>query len=149
MRAVVQRVREARVEVADEIVARMGAGLLTLVGVGQEDGPAEAGELARKLVHLRIFEDAEGRMNRSVLDEGGTLCVVSQFTLYGDTQKGRRPSFGGAAPPEQAEPLVEAVVEAARGLGATVVTGRFGSHMQLHLVNDGPVTLWLDTQRAR
>lgn len=148
MRAVVQRVREARVEVAGETVAQMGLGLLTLVGVGLDDGPADAGELARKLVHLRVFEDAGGRMNRSLLDQGGTLCVVSQFTLYGDTRKGRRPSFGRAAPPERAESLIEAVVEAARGLGAPVVTGRFRTHMQVHLVNDGPVTLWLDTQRS-
>ena len=147
MRAVVQRVSEASVRVAGETVAAMGPGLLALVGVGHDDGPAEASELARKLVHLRIFRDDAGRMNRSLLDSGGTLGVVSQFTLFGDARKGRRPAFVDAARPEQAEPLVEAVAEAARGLGAPVVTGRFGAHMEVALRNDGPVTLLLDTAR--
>ena len=147
MRAVVQRVQEARVEVAGEVVAEMQCGLLVLLGVGPEDTAAEAEVLARKIVHLRIFEDEEGRMNRSLLDEGGTLGVVSQFTLYGDARKGRRPSFGGAAAPEHARPLVEAMAEAARQHGAPVVTGRFRAHMKVHLVNDGPVTLWLDTDQ--
>ncbi|MEE3326941.1 MAG: D-aminoacyl-tRNA deacylase [Myxococcota bacterium] len=146
MRAVVQRVLEARVEVAGDVVAQMQAGLLVLLGVGQDDTPEQAQQLARKIVHLRIFEDAQGRMNRSLLEEGGTLGVVSQFTLYGDARKGRRPSFGAAAAPEQASPLVDEVVEAARSLGASVVTGQFRAHMRVHLVNDGPVTLWLDTE---
>jgi len=145
MRAVVQRVLEARVDVAGEVVAQMEAGLLVLLGVGTEDTSEQAQQLARKIVHLRIFEDEAGRMNRSLLDQGGTLAVVSQFTLYGDARKGRRPSFGGAAPAELARPLVEEVADAARQLGASVVMGQFQAHMQVHLVNDGPVTLWLDT----
>lgn len=149
MRAVVQRVLEARVRVAGEEIARMDQGVLALVGVGLEDGQDDAHQLARKLVELRIFEDESGRMNRSLLDEGGTLGVVSQFTLLAETQKGRRPSFGQAAPPERAEPLIEAVVEAARERGVEVVTGRFRAHMQVELVNDGPVTLWLETRRSR
>jgi D-tyrosyl-tRNA(Tyr) deacylase len=147
MRAVAQRVREARVEVEGEEVASMGPGLLALVGVGQEDEPADAAELARKLVHLRVFADAEGRMNRSLLDAGATLGVVSQFTLFGDARQGRRPSFAEAAPPERAEGLIEAVVAAAREAGAPVVTGRFRAMMQVSLVNDGPVTILLDTRR--
>ena len=147
MRAVVQRVTHAEVSVGGEIVGRMQAGLLALVGVAKDDGPADAEELARKLVHLRILDDAEGRMNQSLLDQGGTLGVVSQFTLLGDVRKGRRPSWSEAAPPEQAEPLVGAVVEAARAAGLTVVEGRFRAEMQVHLCNDGPVTLLLDTRR--
>jgi len=143
---VVQRVQSAEVVVADERVARIGSGLLAFVGVSREDEPGDAEELARKLVHLRIFEDELGRMNRSLCDTAGELCVVSQFTLLGDTRKGRRPSFGEAAAPELAAPLVEAVAEAARSHGVSVVTGRFGAHMKVHLTNDGPVTLWLDTR---
>ncbi len=146
MRAVVQRVLEARVEVAGEVVAQMQGGLLVLLGVGHGDTSEQAEQLARKIVHLRIFEDEDGRMNRSLLEQGGTLCVVSQFTLYGDSKKGRRPSFGSAAPPDLARPRVEEVAEAARQLGAPVVTGQFQAHMKVHLVNDGPVTLWLDTE---
>jgi len=148
MRAVVQRVLSARVEVEGQPVGEMGAGLLALVGVGREDGEDDALELVRKLVELRIFPDAEGRMNRSLRDVGGALGVVSQFTLHGDTRKGRRPSFVAAAPPEQAEPLVEAVAAAARGMGLAVMTGRFRAHMRVSLVNDGPVTLWVDTGRG-
>ncbi len=134
-------------EVEGEIVSEMGKGLLALVGVARDDAETDADELARKLVHLRIFPDAEGRMNRGLLETGGTLGVVSQFTLLGDTRKGRRPAFVESAPPEIAEPLVERVVAAARSLGAPVVTGRFRAHMQVHLVNDGPVTLWVDTRK--
>ena len=148
MRAVAQRVREARVHVDGEEVAAMGRGLLALVGVGREDGAAEALELARKLVHLRVFADEEGRMNRSLLEVGGTLGVVSQFTLFGDVRGGRRPSYAGAAPAEQAKSLVEAVTEAARELGAPVVTGRFQAMMEVSLVNDGPVTILLDTDKT-
>jgi D-tyrosyl-tRNA(Tyr) deacylase len=144
---VVQRVSCAQVRVEGEELARMERGLLALVGVGREDGPDDARELAQKLVHLRVFPDDEGRMNRSLLDVGGTLGVVSQFTLYGDARKGRRPFFGAAAPPEQAAPLVAAVVEAARTLGADVVTGRFRTQMEISLVNEGPVTILLDTER--
>lgn len=147
MRAVVQRVEEASVEVDGETVGAMGTGLLALVGVGTEDGAHDAREMARKLVHLRIFEDDEGLMNRSLLDVGGTLGVVSQFTLFGDCRKGRRPSFGQAAGPEVAEPLVDAVVLAAEALGVSVVTGRFRTTMRVSLVNQGPVTLLLDTQK--
>lgn len=147
MRAVVQRVSRARVRVGGDCVAEMGEGLLALVGVGRADDAGHARELARKLVHLRVFPDAEGRMNRSLLDAGGTLGVVSQFTLLGDVRKGRRPSWVEAAPPERAEPLVEAVAEAARTLGASVVTGRFRATMDVELVNHGPVTLLIDTER--
>ncbi len=148
MRAVAQRVLDASVEVEGEVVASMGAGLLALVGVGRDDGEAQAAELARKLVHLRVFADDEGRMNRSLLEAGGTLGVVSQFTLFGDVRQGRRPSYAAAAPAEQAAPLVEAVAAAARELGAAVVTGRFQAMMQARLTNDGPVTILLDTDRV-
>ena len=147
MRAVVQRVSAARVRVAEEVVAEMGPGLLALVGVARGDGPEQARALARKLVHLRVLEDESGRMNRSLLEAGGTLGVVSQFTLLGDAREGRRPSFTGAAAPEIAEPLVEAVAEEARQAGAPVVTGRFRAHMDVELVNAGPLTLLLDTEK--
>jgi D-tyrosyl-tRNA(Tyr) deacylase len=144
---VVQRVRAARIEVAGEVVGEMGAGLLALVGVGRGDDVAAARELARRLVQLRVFEDDAGRMNRALVESGGTLGIVSQFTLFGDTRQGRRPSFIEAAPADQAEPLIEAVVAAARAEGVAVVTGRFRAEMQVHLVNDGPVTLLLDTEK--
>lgn len=147
MRAVAQRVRRARISVDGELVGEMGEGLLALVGVGRDDTVASAAELAHKLVHLRVFEDAAGKMNASLLDAGGALGVVSQFTLLGDARKGRRPSFTEAAPPEQAEPLVEAVCRAARELGVTVVTGRFRAAMDVELLNAGPVTILLDTTR--
>jgi D-tyrosyl-tRNA(Tyr) deacylase len=133
--------------VGDETVARLEHGLLALVGVGRGDGPAAAAELARRIVGLRIFEDAEGRMNRSLLEVDGTLGVVSQFTLYGDARRGRRPSFTEAAPPAEAAALVDALVASARGLGARVVTGRFQARMEVELVNAGPVTILLDTDR--
>jgi D-tyrosyl-tRNA(Tyr) deacylase len=126
----------------------MGPGLLALVGAGREDDAASARELARKLVHLRVFADADGRMNRSLLETGGALGVVSNFTVWGDARHGRRPSFADAAPPETAEPLIEALVESARELGVTVVTGRFRAMMDVELVNDGPVTILLDTHRV-
>jgi D-tyrosyl-tRNA(Tyr) deacylase len=134
--------------VGAEIVGEMGAGLLALVGVSRTDDVGQARELARRLVELRVFADDEGRMNRSLLEVGGALGIVSQFTLLGDTRRGRRPSYGGAAPAAQAEPLVQSLVEAARALGAEVVTGRFQAHMEVELVNDGPVTLLLDTEKA-
>jgi D-tyrosyl-tRNA(Tyr) deacylase len=146
LRAVVQRVTEARVTVAGERVAEMGEGLLALVGVARGDGPADAAALAEKLAQLRVFEDAEGRMNRSLLETGGTLGVVSQFTLLGDVRRGRRPSFVEAAPPEQAEPLIEALASRARAAGVRVVTGRFRARMEVALVNAGPVTVMLDTK---
>lgn len=147
MRAVVQRVARAQVRVGGETVADMGPGLLALVGVALEDGEGDAEALARRMVGLRVFEDESGRMNRSLADVGGTLGVVSQFTLLGDARQGRRPSFGAAAAPERAEPLVARVVEVARGLGVEVATGRFGAHMEVSLLNDGPVTLLLDTTK--
>ena len=147
MRAVVQRVSRAAIRVGDETVARLERGLLALVGVGRGDGPAAAAELARRIVGLRVFEDAEGRMNRSLLEVDGALGVVSQFTLYGDARRGRRPSFAEAAAPAEAAALLDALVARARELGARVVTGRFQAHMEVELVNDGPVTILLDTDK--
>jgi D-tyrosyl-tRNA(Tyr) deacylase len=147
MRAVVQRVREAKVRVDGALVSEIGAGLLALVGVAREDGEADARDLARRIVQLRVFEDAGGRMNLALSEVGGALLLVSQFTLLGDARGGRRPSFGAAAPAERAEPLVAAVADAARALGVPVATGRFGARMDVELVNEGPVTLLLDTTR--
>jgi D-tyrosyl-tRNA(Tyr) deacylase len=147
VRAVVQRVARARVTVGAEEVLQMSGGLLALVGVGQRDERAAAAELARRIVNLRVFEDDDGRMNLSLLETGGALGVVSQFTLFGDARQGRRPFFGEAAPAEQAAPLVEALAEEARALGVLVVCGRFGARMEVELVNAGPVTLLLDTER--
>ena len=144
MRALVQRVTRARVRVADEVVGEIGLGLCVLVGVTHDDEPAHARKLADKLWNLRILADDDGVMNVSAADAGAPLLVVSQFTLYGDTRKGRRPSWVAAAPPEQAEPLVDAVVDALRELGATVATGRFRAHMHVELENDGPVTLLVE-----
>lgn len=148
MRAVVQRVATARIRVGKELVGEMGPGLLALVGVGIDDGEQDARDLAHKLVHLRILADAAGQMNRSLLDAGGGLGVVSQFTLHGDARKGRRPSFVAAAPAERAEPLIDSVVAAARELGVAVMTGRFGATMDVSLVNSGPVTILLDTRKV-
>jgi len=149
MRAVVQRVSRASVTVAGEVLGEIGPGLLVLLGVGPEDGPAEVDWLARKVAGLRILEDEAGRMNRSVLDSGGGVLVVSQFTLYGDCSRGRRPSFIGAAAPGLAEPLYEAFCEAVAAQGVAVVArGRFGADMAVSLVNDGPVTLILDSPSA-
>jgi len=145
---VVQRVSSARIRVEGECVGEMGEGLLALVGVGRDDGQEQAEELARKLVHLRVFKDEDGRMNRSLIETGGQLGVVSQFTLFGDARRGRRPSYTDAAPPEQAEPLIRAVVEAASAAGVAVVTGRFRAMMDVDLVNIGPVTILLDTDRV-
>jgi D-tyrosyl-tRNA(Tyr) deacylase len=145
MRAVVQRVSSARVEVAGETVGEIGAGLLVLIGVRAGDSEADARELAHKLVHLRIFEDEEGRMNHSLLETGGALALVSQFTLYGDTRKGRRPFFGAAAQPDEAAPLIEFLRERIQSHGIQVATGQFGAQMNVHLTNSGPVTLILET----
>lgn len=141
MRAVVQRVSTASVTVGEEVVGAIGAGLCVLVGVTHDDDVAAAGKLADKLWHLRILDDADGVMNVSAADAGAPMLVVSQFTLYGSTAKGRRPSWLAAARPEQAEPLVDEVVARLRALGATVATGRFRTDMQVALVNDGPVTV--------
>jgi D-tyrosyl-tRNA(Tyr) deacylase len=148
VRAVAQRVSRARIRVGDETVGRMGAGLLALVGVSRRDDAAQARELARRLVELRVFADVDGRMNLSLLEAGVGLGVVSQFTLLGDARRGRRPSWGAAAPAAQAEPLIGQLVQAARDLGAEVTTGRFQAHMEVELVNDGPVTILLDTEKT-
>jgi D-tyrosyl-tRNA(Tyr) deacylase len=144
MRALVQRVSEARVRVADEVVGEVGRGLLVLVGVGHEDDEQRALGLAKKVSHLRVFEDEAGKMKLSTLDVGGALLVVSQFTLYGDCARGRRPSFVEVGRPERAEPLFERFVEAVRAEGLRCETGRFRTHMEVELINDGPVTLWLE-----
>ena len=146
MRAVLQRVRRARVVVGDEVVGAIERGLLVLLGVAPDDTADGARWLADKIVGLRIFADAEDKMNLAVQDVGGSVLVVSQFTLYGDCRKGRRPSFVAAAPPEIAVPLYEGFVNALRALGVPVQTGRFGAMMQVELVNDGPVTLILDSK---
>ena len=139
-----QRVSEASVTVDGEVVGAIGPGLCALVGVTHDDGPDQARTLAAKLWHLRVFEGADGRMDLPVADVGGEVLVVSQFTLYGDTRKGRRPSWVDAARPEVAEPLIEQVCDELRSLGATVATGRFRADMAVALVNDGPVTLLLE-----
>jgi D-tyrosyl-tRNA(Tyr) deacylase len=144
MRAVVQRVTEAAVTVDGTVVGAIGPGLCVLVGVTHDDDPAGARRLAAKLWHLRVFDDDAGVMNRSLADTGGAALVVSQFTLYGDASRGRRPSWVAAARPEQAEPLVDAVAGELRALGAEVATGRFRADMRVALVNDGPVTLLID-----
>ncbi|MGW8221716.1 MAG: D-aminoacyl-tRNA deacylase [Syntrophobacteria bacterium] len=148
MRAVVQRVSEASVSVETEEVGRIDQGILVLLGVGQDDGPGDAIYMAEKVIHLRIFADEQGKMNRSLLDVGGGLLAVSQFTLWGDCRKGRRPSFIAAAEPSKAEELYEAFVRHARSLGVTVATGRFQEMMEVSLINDGPVTLLLDSKKA-
>ncbi len=145
MRALVQRVAGARVRVDREVAGEIGSGLCVLVGVTHEDGAKAARLMASKLWGLRIFEDADGKMNLSVADTGGEMLCVSQFTLYGDTSRGRRPSWAAAAPGPVAEPLVEALVAELRRLGAGVATGRFGARMQVELVNDGPVTVLIET----
>ena len=144
MRAVVQRAVRGAVRVGDELVARIGRGVVVLLGVGEGDTPDDADAMADKLAHLRLFDDDAGKLNRSLLDVGGEVLLVPQFTLYGDTSRGRRPSFTGAAPPERAAPLCEHVVARLRARGLTVATGRFGARMLVEIVNDGPVTLLLE-----
>ncbi|BEQ16128.1 D-aminoacyl-tRNA deacylase [Desulfoferula mesophila] len=148
MRAVVQRVSQASVEVEGAVVGAIGPGLMVLLGVSRDDGPAEAAWLAAKIAGLRIFPDAREKLNLSVFDTGGEVLVVSQFTLWGDCAKGRRPAFVRAAGGEQAEPLYLAFVEELRKLGLTVATGSFGAMMEVSLVNSGPVTLLLDTEKT-
>jgi len=148
MRAVVQRVTEARVIVGDRETGAIGSGLCVLLGISTEDGAGEVGWAADKIAKLRIFSDEEGKMNRSLLDVGGEALVVSQFTLYGDARKGRRPSFVKAASGPEAEALYGGVVAALEGLGVRVATGEFGAMMQVSLTNDGPVTIILDSSRA-
>jgi D-tyrosyl-tRNA(Tyr) deacylase len=148
MRAVVQRVLRAQVRVADQVIGAIGPGLCVFVGVTHADTVEEARKLASKLWHLRVMDDEAGVMNRAVADGSRALLVVSQFTLYGDTAAGRRPSWMAAARPEQAAPLVEEVVQALRGLGAEVATGRFRAEMEVELVNDGPVTVLVEVNPA-
>lgn len=148
MRAVIQRVREARVTLDGETIGQIGAGYVVLLGIRTTDTQADAEGLAEKIVHLRIMEDDEGKMNRSILDAGGAVLSVSQFTLYGDTRKGRRPSFIDAAAPEQAEMLYEVFNSRLRTLGVPVQAGRFRAKMLVEIHNDGPVTLLLDTATA-
>ncbi len=146
MRAVIQRVTESSVKVDDRTVGAIGKGLMVLLGVSRNDGEKEADYLADKIVNLRIFEDADGKMNRSLLEVGGEMLVVSQFTLLGDCRKGRRPSFVGAAPPEIANALYEYFVEITKEKGITIQTGEFGAMMAVSLVNDGPVTLIVESK---
>ncbi len=145
MRAVIQRVSVARVTVGDDLVGAIGPGLLVFLGIASRDTEAEADWLLDKLLDLRIFEDESGKFNRSLRDLNGELLVVSQFTLLADTRKGRRPSFTAAARPEQAVPLYEHMIRRAHDRGVTVATGRFGARMRVELVNEGPVTIILDS----
>jgi D-tyrosyl-tRNA(Tyr) deacylase len=147
MRAVVQRVKEARVEVEAEVTGAIGPGLLVLLGVSRDDGPQEAAWLAGKIATLRMFPDADDKLNLSVKDVGGAVLVVSQFTLWGDCRKGTRPSYSRAAGGEQAEPLYQAFCDDLTKEGLSVATGRFGAMMDVHLINQGPVTLLLDTEK--
>ena len=148
MRAVVQRVSRAKVTVAGKVVGEIGPGLLVLLGVGQNDAEDDADYLAEKIGGLRIFEDAEGKMNRAVETSGGAVLAVSQFTLYGDVRRGKRPSFDAAAPPEQARRLYEHFVEKIRAAGLRCETGQFQKMMEVELVNEGPVTILLDSQKT-
>jgi D-tyrosyl-tRNA(Tyr) deacylase len=148
VRAVIQRVSSARVTVDGRVAGEIRAGLLVLLGVGRPDNPESAAYLAEKIANLRIFADDAGKMNWSLLDTGGAVLVVSQFTLYGDTRGGRRPSYIQAAPPEEANRLYEEFVRAMREAGVTVATGVFQAHMQVELVNDGPVTILLDSEKT-
>ena len=147
MRALLQRVSHASVTVDERIVGQIGQGYLILLGIGKEDGEAQVKTLVEKIVHLRVFEDEEGKMNRSLLDIGGEALVVSQFTLYADARKGRRPSFTNAAPSVLAEPLVERFRATLAAYNVTVEGGIFGAHMDVELLNYGPVTIWLDSEQ--
>lgn len=147
MRAVIQRVTRGRVTVGEETVGQVAQGLVVLLGVGQDDSEADARYIAEKIAGLRIFEDPEGKLNLSVQDVSGEVLVVSQFTLYGDCRKGRRPGFSNAAPPEQANRLYLQVVKALEDMGLGVATGRFQASMMVEIINDGPVTLLLDSRK--
>ncbi len=149
MRALLQRVSRASVTVQGNTISRIGKGLLILLGIGPGDGEAQARFLAEKAATLRIFEDDQGKMNLSVLEVAGEAIVVSQFTLYAETAKGRRPSFTAAAPPADAEPLVGCFVDLLRAQGVPTQIGAFGEHMEVELVNDGPVTVWLEREAER
>jgi D-tyrosyl-tRNA(Tyr) deacylase len=144
MRVVLQRVSRGSVSIDSKIIAEIGLGLVILLGVGHKDGDEQIDYLVNKITHLRIFEDDQGKINRSLLDVGGAAIVVSQFTLYADTRKGRRPSFTDAASPEIASPLVDRFADKLADLGVPTQTGEFGAHMQVEIDNDGPVTIWLE-----
>jgi D-tyrosyl-tRNA(Tyr) deacylase len=144
MRVVLQRVKSGRVSVAGHVIAEIDTGFVILVGIGPGDGEQQARKLCEKIANLRVFEDELGKLNLSLLDVGGQALVVSQFTLYADTCKGRRPSFTDAALPEVARPLVERFAEMLRQLGVPTQTGKFGAHMLVEIANDGPVTIWLE-----
>jgi D-tyrosyl-tRNA(Tyr) deacylase len=148
MRAVVQRASSARVVVEQATVGEIGLGLLVLVGVGRDDGPADVQYIASKIRDLRVFADDEGKLNRNLAEAGGSVLAVSQFTLYGDCRKGRRPSFDQAAPPDTGRLLFDEVVRVLRESGVTVATGTFQAHMMVELVNDGPVTILLDSRKG-
>ena len=148
MRAVVQRVTSASVTVGEETTGAIGPGMTVLIGVSSEDGPADLKYIAEKVMHLRIYDDENGVMNRSILDAGGAILAVSQFTLYGDARGGRRPSYFRAAKPEKAEEMYEKLIAQWREAGIHVETGRFRTEMKVSLVNDGPVTILLDSEKA-
>lgn len=148
MRAVVQRVKRGSVTVAGEVVGAIGLGHVVLLGVARADTEADADYMADKVAGLRVFEDEQGKMNRSIADVGGAVLAISQFTLYGDVRRGRRPGFDRAGRPEQAEPLYQRFVQRLRAAGLQVETGRFQTHMEVDLVNDGPVTILLDSEKA-
>ncbi len=148
MRAVVQRVSQAAVHVNGETVGAVESGLVVLLGVGHGDTVVDGRYLAEKIVHLRIFEDEDGKMNRSLMQENGAMLIISQFTLYGDCRKGRRPSFSSAARPDKAEELYQAFVTDVKKMGITTAQGVFQAHMQVDLVNDGPVTIMLESKGA-
>ena len=147
MRAVIQRVTESSVTVEGKVTGQIGAGMMVLLGIDTEDTEADADTIIKKLPQLRIFNDEEGKFNRSLIDINGSILLISQFTLYGDARKGNRPSFIHAARPEQAIPLYEYVIDGLRKRNITVETGRFGAHMDVQLINDGPVTILLDSQK--
>lgn len=144
MRALLQRVSSGKVSVDDRTIAQIGGGLVVLLGIGHEDGEEQAVYLAEKIANLRIFEDEQGKTNLSIVDVGGEAILVSQFTLYADTRKGRRPSFTNAGAPDMAGPLVERFAELLRGHGIPTQAGQFGAHMLVEINNDGPVTIWLE-----
>lgn len=146
MRVIVQRVRRGRVTIEGQVTAQIGVGVVILLGIGMDDGEEQARYLAEKIANLRIFEDEAGKMNRSLLEIAGQAIVVSQFTLYADTRKGRRPSFTDAAPAEIASPLVERFADLLREQGVPTQTGVFGAHMLVDIANDGPVTIWMERQ---
>ncbi|HWI64545.1 MAG TPA: D-aminoacyl-tRNA deacylase [Symbiobacteriaceae bacterium] len=148
MRAVVQRVSRGKVTVEGEVVGQVGKGYVVLLGVSKDDTPEAADYMAEKISGLRVFEDEQGKMNRSIIEAGGAVLAISQFTLYGDVRRGRRPGFDQAGRPEQAEPLYERFVEKLRSYGLTVETGRFQTHMEVELVNDGPVTILVDSDKG-